>query len=164
MGLYEYVGLWGRYSLKQGNPLYLFQNTNPIIFVTFISLFFDLLYQRGYQRQYFWTLNLKVLAYEAATAWNRGIPCNFSKHWSNCICFIYFYIFDLLNQRGYQSQYFWTLNLKVLAYEAATAWNRVIPFNFFQNTDLIVFVLFISLFLTYCIKEGIKGNIFGHKV
>ena len=32
----------------------------------------------------------------------------------------------------------------------------------FQNTDPIVFVLFISLFLTYCIKEGIKGNIFGH--
>ena len=29
----------------------------------------------------------------------------------------------------------------------------------FQNTDPIVFVFFISLFLTYCIKEGIKGNI-----
>ena len=29
----------------------------------------------------------------------------------------------------------------------------------FQNTDPLVFVLFISLFLTYCIKEGIKGNI-----
>ena len=42
--------LWGRYSLKQGNILYFFQNDNPIIFVTFISLFFDLLYQRGYQR------------------------------------------------------------------------------------------------------------------
>ena len=41
--LNEYIGLWGRYSLKQGNPLYFFQNTNPIIFVTLISLFFDLL-------------------------------------------------------------------------------------------------------------------------
>ena len=29
----------------------------------------------------------------------------------------------------------------------------------FQNTDPIVFVLFISIFLNYCIKEGIKGNI-----
>ena len=47
--LNEYAGLYGRYSLKQGNPLYFFQNTNPIIFVTFIYLFFDLLYQRGYQ-------------------------------------------------------------------------------------------------------------------
>ena len=34
---------------------------------------------------------------------------------------IYFSIFDLLYQSGYQRQYFWTLNLKVLAYEAATA-------------------------------------------
>ena len=28
----------------------------------------------------------------------------------------------------------------------------------FQNTDPIAFVLFISLFLTYCIKEGIKSH------
>ena len=48
--LNEYVDLWGRYSLKQGNTLYFFLNTNPIIFVMFISLLFDLLYQRGYQR------------------------------------------------------------------------------------------------------------------
>ena len=52
----------------------IFQNTDPIVFVLFISFFFDLLYQGGYRRQYFWTLNLKVLAYEADTAWNRGIP------------------------------------------------------------------------------------------
>ena len=53
---------------ETGESLAIFQNTNPIIFVTFISLFFDLLYQREYQRQYFWTSHLKVLAYEAATA------------------------------------------------------------------------------------------------
>ena len=75
----------------------------------------------------FWRLNLKVLAYEAATARNRGIPCTFSKHWSNCICFVYFSIFYLLYQRGYQRQYILTLHLKVLAYETATAWNRGIP-------------------------------------
>ena len=32
----------------------------------------------------------------------------------------------------------------------------------FHNAEPIVSVFFISLFLTYCIKEGIKGNIFGH--
>ena len=32
----------------------------------------------------------------------------------------------------------------------------------FQNTDPIVFVLFIYLFLTYCIKEGIELNMFGY--
>ena len=53
---------------------------------------------------------------------------------------------------------------KRLAYEAATAGNRGIPCNFFPNTDPIVLVLFISLFLTYCTKEGMKGNIFGHYI
>ena len=51
----------------------------------------------------------------------------FSKHRSNCICFLYFSIFDLLYQTGYQRKYFWTLNVKCLAYEASTAWNRGIP-------------------------------------
>ena len=147
-----------------------------------------------------WILNEKVLAYEAATAWNRGIPCNFSKHWSNCICFVYFSIFDLLYQRGHQRQYFWTLYLKVLAYEAVTAWNRGIRckiliflirlylvllngskrlsevrfFNiiwicrpirqihpetgeslaFFQNTNPIIFVTFISLFFDLLYQRG----------
>ena len=57
-------------------PCIFFQNTDPVVFVLFNSIYFYLLYQRGYQRQYFWTLYLKLLAYEAATAWNRGIPCN----------------------------------------------------------------------------------------
>ena len=52
---------------------------------------------------------------------------------------------------------------KLLAYVAAMDRNRVTPYNCFPNTDPIVFVLFISLFLTYFIKEGIKGNIFGHQ-
>ena len=34
------------------------------------------------------------------------------------------------------------------------------PLAIFQNTYLIVFVLFIFSILTYCIKEGIKGSIF----
>ena len=69
------AGLWGSYSLKQGNPLQFFSKhwSNFICFIYFYI--FDLLYQRGYQRQYFWMLNLKVLAYEAATDWNKGIPC-----------------------------------------------------------------------------------------
>ena len=69
------AGLWGSYWLKQENTLQFVSKhwLNCICFVYF-SLF-DLLYQRGSRRQYFWTLHLKVLAYEAATAWNRGIPC-----------------------------------------------------------------------------------------
>ena len=52
---------------ETGESLAIFQTTNPIVFVMFISLFFDLLYQRGYRRYYFWRLNEKVSVYEAAT-------------------------------------------------------------------------------------------------
>ena len=84
------VGLWGSYGLKQGNPLQFFSKhwSNCICFVYFSI--FDLLYQRGYQRQYFWTLHLKVLDYEAATAWNRGIHCKILNFW------IISYLFVLL--------------------------------------------------------------------
>ena len=50
---------------------------------------------------------------------------------------------------------------RVLAYEAAMAWNRGSPCNIFQNTDPIVFVLFISLFLTYWIKKVSKAIFLG---
>ena len=109
--LNEYVGLWGIYSPKQGNTLYFFFKT--LIQLYFLRLFlYSLTYciKEVIKGKIFWRLNLKVPAYEVATAWNRGIHCNFSKHWSNCICF------------------------------------------------------FISLFLTYCIKESIKDNIFGHSI
>ena len=102
-----------------------------------------------------WRLNEKMLAYEAATAWNRVISCNFSKHWSNCICFIYSSIFDLLYQRWYQRQYFRTLSLKVLAHEAATAWNRGIPCKFFKITNQIIYLV-----LQKWIKNVIRGEIF----
>ena len=127
----------------------------------------------------------------------------FSKHWSNCICFIYFSIFDLLYQKGYQRQNFWILNLKVLAYEAASAWNRGIPGKilnfliklylvllngskmlsevrsfeikgicrpirqiqpetgeclvFFQNTHTIIFVMIISLFFDLLYQRGYQN-------
>ena len=57
----------------------IFQNTDRIVFVFYFYLFSDLLYQRGIQGQYFWTLYLKGLAYEAATTRNRGIPCKILK-------------------------------------------------------------------------------------
>ena len=43
---------------KRGIPFF-FQNTNPILFVIFISYCFDLLYQRGYQRYDFLEIKWK---------------------------------------------------------------------------------------------------------
>ena len=68
------AGLWDSYGLKKGEYLVIIKKTDPIVFVLFIYQFLDLLYQRGYQGEYFWILNLKLLAFEAATARNRGIP------------------------------------------------------------------------------------------
>ena len=62
-------------------------------------------------RRIFWRWNNIVLAYEAATAWNRGIVWKKSKTVIQLYLFFYFSIFDLLYQRGYQRQYFWILNL-----------------------------------------------------
>ena len=53
---YEVATAWDREI-----PWYLFQNTDPILFVLFISLLIYLLFQRGYQRQYFWKINYKVV-------------------------------------------------------------------------------------------------------
>ena len=52
---------------ETGESLAIFFKT-LIQFYYYYYYYFYLLYQRGYQRQYFGTLSLKVLAYEAATA------------------------------------------------------------------------------------------------
>ena len=71
----------------------------------------------------------------------------FSKHWSNCICFVYLSIFDLLYQRGYQRQYLWTLHLKVLAYEVDTDWNRGIPGKILKMLIKLYLFCFLLWFL-----------------
>ena len=102
------AGLWGRYSLKQANPLQFF-----------------------------------------------------AIHWSNCVCFIYFYIFDLLYQRGYQRQYFWTLILKVLVYEAATSWNRRIPCKILKFLIRLHSFFILIYFLLNVSKRLSKVRYFG---
>ena len=94
----------------------------------------------------FWRLNQKVPAYEAATAWNRGIPSKIFKKLIQLYLFCLFSIFDLLYQRGYQRQFFWTLNIKVLAYEEATAWNRRIPCKILK----FLIKLYLFCLLIYC--------------
>ena len=53
VGYFEIKWIW--WPIRQIQPetgeyLMFFQSTNPIIFVKFVSLFFELLYQRGYQK------------------------------------------------------------------------------------------------------------------
>ena len=66
------VGLWGSYGLKQGNPLRFFQNTKKKLFVLFIFSILTYCIKEGIKNTIF-DNNLKLFAYEAATAWHRGI-------------------------------------------------------------------------------------------
>ena len=67
----------------------------------------------------FWRLNEKSVAYEAATAWYKVIPCNIFQNTNPIVFVLFIYLFfELMYQIGYQRQYFGVLNLKMLAYEA----------------------------------------------
>ena len=101
---------------------------------------------------------MNIQAYRADTAWNRGIPCIFFKILIQLYLlpsFLYsltYCIKDVIIRR-----IFWRWNKIVLAYEAATAWNRGIVWKKKQNTGPIVFVLFISLFLLTVSKRVSKA-------
>ena len=47
---FKSVGLWGRYGMKQENPLQNFKIANQIVFVFSTDLLFYLMYQKVYQR------------------------------------------------------------------------------------------------------------------
>ena len=99
-------------------------------------------------------------AYEADTAWNRGITCIFFKILIQLYLLRSFlYSLTYFIKEVIKGKIFWRLNLK--CWSMRQLWSETEEsLAMFQNIDPIVFVLFISLFLTYCIKEGIKGKIF----
>ena len=53
---------------------------------------------------------------------------------------------------------------KVPAYKGAKARNRGIPYNYFQNTDIIVFVLFVSLYNELLYQRGYLRQYFGYHI
>ena len=102
-------------------------------------------------------IKFKIVGLWVDTAWNRGIPCIILTF----LIKLYLVILNgskrLSEVRSFEMQW---ICRPIRQIQPETGESLVI----FQNTDPIVFVLFISLFLTYCIKEGIKGNIFGHYI
>ena len=87
---------------------------------------------------------MNMLAYEADTALNRGIPCIFFKTLIQLYLlrsFIYSLAYCI--KEVFKGKIFWMLNLKVLANDAATARNREIPCNFLKTLiQLYLFCLF----------------------
>ena len=59
---------------ETGKSLAIFQNTNPIVLVMFISLFFDLLNQRRYRRKSLWRLNEKCVGIWGRYSLKQGNP------------------------------------------------------------------------------------------
>ena len=144
MRLNEYVGLWGRYRLKQVNTLY-------FIFKTLIQLYLFclFLYSLTYCiKEVIEDINLEIKWKSVGLLGNYGLkqvnPLQFFKTQIKNICFVCELIY-LLYHRGYQRQYSWTLHLKVLAHEAATAWNRGIPgkiLNFLIRSYLFCLLIY----------------------
>ena len=50
--------------------------------------------------------------------------------------------------------------MNILAYESDTAWNREIPCTFFKTLIQLYVLCSFLYYLTYCIKEVIKGKTF----
>ena len=113
MRLNECVGLWGRYSLKQGYNLKCFKTLIQLYLLCLSLYYLTYCIKEDIKGKIFWRLNEKVPAYVAATAWNRGIPCKFSKHWSNCICFVYFYIFWLTVSKRVSKEIFLDIKFEI---------------------------------------------------
>ena len=100
----------------------------------------------------FCILNIKkVLAYEAATAWDRGNPSRyFSKHYSNCIFFLL--LFNFLNQIGYQRKHHSELNYKGVSLWGSYGLEQGNTFQNYKIINQIVFVPYTDL-LFYLIYE-----------
>ena len=103
---------------------------------------------------------MNMLAYRAARACNRGSPWIFSKTLIQLYLlrsFIYSLTYCI--KEVIKGKIFWWLNEKVTAYEAATAWNRGIPCNFFKTLiQLYLFCLFIYFWLT--VSKRVPKEIF----
>ena len=98
---------------------------------------------------------MNMLAYEADTAWNRGIPCIFFKTLIQLYLLCSFlYSLTYCIKEVIKGRIFWRLNEKIPAYEAATARNRGIPCKIFKIANQIVFVLSPDLLFYLMYQNG----------
>ena len=110
---------------------------------------------------------LYVPKWKSAGLWGsygmkQGNPLKFIKTLIQLYLFYFFLYFWLTASKRVSKAIFLDIKFKSVGLWGSYSLKQGNILQFFQNTYPIVFVLFISLFLTYCIKESIKGNIFGH--
>ena len=101
----------------------------------------------------------KGLAYEAATAWNRGIPCNLVfKTLIQLYLFCLFIYFWLTVSKRVSKAIFLDITLKSVGLWGSYGLKQGSPWYFFQNTDPIVFFSF--LFFLFTISNRVSKAIF----
>ena len=90
---------------------------------------------------------MNMLAYEADTAWNRGIPCFFFKALIQLYLLCSFlYSLTYCIKEVINGKIFWRLNQKSVGLWGSYSLKQGNTLQIFQDSDPIVFVLFISLF------------------
>ena len=100
--LNEYIGLWGRYILKHGYPLYFFKSLIQLYLLH--SFLYSLAYyiKEVIKGKIFWILNVKVTALRQLRPETGEYLAICFKTLIQLYCFFHFSIFDLLYQREYQ--------------------------------------------------------------
>ena len=103
---------------------------------------------------------MNMQAYKADTAWNRGIPYVFLKILIQLyLLHSFLYSLTYCIKEVINGKIFWRLNSKVLAYEAATAWNRGIPCKMLKFLfRSYLFCLF--LYFWFTVSKRVSKSIF----
>ena len=104
---------------------------------------------------------MNILAYEADTAWNRGILYIFFKTLIQYYLFWSFlYSLTYCNKEVIKGKIIWRLNEKGVGIWGIYGLKQGNSLHFFPNTDKKLYVLCSNL-LTYCIIKGIQVKKFG---
>ena len=116
---------------ETGESLVFFQNTNPIIFVMLFIYYLNFCIKEGIKGN---ILDIK---------WKKCWPMRhlrpetgeslviFSKHWSNCICFVYFSIFWLTLSKGETKELFLDIKFKSVGLWGSYGLKQGNPLQFF---------------------------------
>ena len=99
---------------------------------------------------------MNMQAYEADTAWNRGIPCIFFKILIQLyVLRSFLYSLTYCIKEAIKGEIFWILNEKSVGLWGSYGLKQRNPLQFFQNTNKNLYVLCTNYF-TNCIIKGIK--------
>ena len=118
---------------ETGEPLVIFFKTLIQLYLFCLFLYFWLTVSNRVSKEIFLDIEYKVLAYEAAMSWNRGIRCKVLQLLIELYLFCFLiYCSTYCIKKVIKGKIF-SDEMNMLAYEAYIAWNRGIPCNFSKH-------------------------------